>query len=107
MSKLGTIEGYVVDAKRLVRTRQVEVLEEDERGNDLPPRHYMAHSASSPNIHYCCTIPGQVTCDGGDWEWQNHSYGEREEVLCKHLLACYLHEGNEKVVEAAKKVGIL
>lgn len=106
MSDLVRYKGYVVDGRRLARTRAVSVSEEDERGDPLPDRHYMTHSAGSTDIHYCCTIPGEVTCDGGDWQWQNHPYGDKEEVLCKHLLACLLHEGQEEIIEAAKKIGV-
>lgn len=77
-----------VETDRLSRALQLSV-RRTSRGR------YVVSGGSEPH-HVDLIDPSMERCDCGDFLWRN--------VVCKHLLACLLREGDERVVRAAGRL---
>ena len=77
-----------IDPARLARALRLSV-QRIERGR------YQVSGAKS--VHYVDLIdPTTERCDCGDFIWR--------QIVCQHLLACLLREGDERVVAAAARL---
>ena len=77
-----------IDPARLARALRLSV-QRIERGR------YQVSGAKS--VHYVDLIdPAMERCDCGDFLWR--------QLVCQHLLACLLREGDERVVAAAARL---
>lgn len=77
-----------VDPARLVRALQLSVVRID-RGR--------YETSGGKAVHYVDLIdPAMERCDCADFIWR--------QIVCQHLLACLLREGDERVVAAAARL---
>lgn len=90
---------FVTTPSRVLSAQEVDVFTFDATGLPLPDNHYMClplpdaprRNDKTVEPRYCHTEPF-LSCDCPDHEWN-------DEVLCKHLVAALLYEGNEQMYE--------